>query len=322
MARKYAKDRPFKPGRRLWVFLVCFVISAASWMMITLSRDYTEFYKFRISFRNANSMEALLGDIPDSVRLEIRATGFDLLGFRARQILEIDYASIIRYSKDSVYYMLSNSRIRQLQKQLGENYEIISIRPDTLFLKLGKGERKKVPVRWMGNLYFQPPYYMADSPMVSPAFVEIFGPSSITDSIRFIQTEVVNFNNINSSFHKKVALRQPGIKGLSFRLDSVELVVAVQKFTEASFQIPVDVMNLPEGYVLKLVPKNVEVKCLIPFTKLNKISEENFKAWVDFATINKDEDRDVKVNVTTDATGLRQVRSEPERVEFILRVKK
>lgn len=291
--------------------------------MISLSRDYTEFYKFKVNFRNPNTSEALLGDIPDSIRLEIRAKGFDLLsGFRYKQTLELDYSNLSPYSRDSVFYMLSSTRIRQLQKQLGKDYEIVSVKPDTLFLKLGKGGKKKVQVRWVGTIDFEPPYYLIDSPLVNPAFVEVFGPSVVTDSIKFIQTETVNFKNINNSFRRKVALRKPAVKGLSFRVDSVELVVVAQKFTEASFHVPVEVKNLPEGYNLKLVPKHVEVKCMIPFAKLGRLSEADFTAWVDFASINKDEDRDLKVNVTTDVEGLRQLRSEPQRVEFILRIKK
>ena len=99
---------------------------------------------------------------------------------------------------------------------------------------------------------------------------------------------------------------------------NITATINVTKFTEASVELPIGVINLPEKYTLKAFPENVTVKYNVAFTNYEKVTPNLFKAVVDYSSIKPGSNK-LKVILTKQSPEIRAVKLYPEKVEYIIR---
>jgi YbbR domain-containing protein len=322
---KNSSNTPEKEGirlnRRVVTFLFCLLVSAFFWLTMSLSKDYTITLNFPVSYINLPSDKVISNNLPETINIDVKSNGFNLLIYKLKRkketvLIDVKDSKSLRIKNHN--YLLTNSRIDKVTSQF-DDIKVVKIYPDTIFLNFSKKITKTVPVKANLKLDFDKLYQQTDSVKLTPAFIKISGSADLIDKIKYVETEPVYLKNITDSLSLKInILNTPALKLIDLSQSSVQATVNVTKFTEATIELPIEVENLPSGYVLKLFPDKVSIKYNVAFENYEKINALQFRVVVDYLKIEPGSNK-LKVQLMKYPSEIRSVKMNPEKVEYIIR---
>ncbi|MGZ4058026.1 MAG: CdaR family protein, partial [Bacteroidia bacterium] len=276
-------------NRKLFTFFICVLVSVSFWLMMSLSKEYTITVSFPVSYVNLPTDKIIANHLPETIDIEIKSTGFNLLFYKIKQQRETVYLDIndaLPYTTKNHYYLFSNSRIDKITAQFSNEIKVLKINPDTIFLNYNKKITKSVPVIAKINIDFDNQYQLSDSIKIEPGFINISGAADVLEKIKYLETAPLNLKKVSKPLIVKLAiLKTPELKQIEFSQPAVLAIINVKKFTEASLELPITVSNLPHGYSLKTFPDKVTVKYNVAFDDYSTINAAQFRASVNYAKI-------------------------------------
>jgi len=317
------KPKRFRISRRLSIVLLCFFIAAIFWLLLALSKDYPATVSFPIVYKNLPGKKVIVNDLPDSVALDIRATGFRILAYnfsRNRKDLEIDVASRLlsgRQLQGEVLALPTKAFASDFAKQFGPDITITGYQPDSIIFYFSDLIVKRVAVNLIMDLSFDKQFDYAGEIKMTPDSVDVAGPPSIVNSLTQIDTDPIQLNNVKEAIHEEVGLKKHKI--LSYSSATVKVDVPVEKFTEGNVSVRIQPLNVQSGYSLKTFPDRVQIRYLVALSKYNEVKEQMFDVVVNAeATVNSPPDK-LKVEIVRYPTFIRSLTIDPEAVDYILR---
>ena len=309
-------------NKRVVTFLFCLLISAFFWVMMSLSKEYIIDLNFPVKYINLPVDKVFASHLSETIDLEIKSSGFNLLMFKLRQNNEtvlIDIKDAKPLPIKNHYFLLTNSRIDKITSQFSNDIKVLKMYPDTIFLNFNKKITKTVPVRPNLKIGFDKFYQQSDSIRLRPAFIKISGAADVIDKIKYVETEPMNLNSVSDSVSLKLKiLITPDLKLADLSALTVAASVNVTKYTEASIELPIEVENLPAGYGLKLFPDKVSVKYNVAFHNYEKINALQFHATVDYLKIESGSNK-IKIKLAEFPSEISAIKLNPEKVEYIIR---
>ncbi|HYQ57546.1 MAG TPA: hypothetical protein VEP89_09390, partial [Draconibacterium sp.] len=99
--------------------------------------------------------------------------------------------------------------------------------------------------------------------------------------------------------------------------EEVLLQIEVEKYTEKQIPISIKVINKPDDINVKLFPSELTLNCLVGLSEFDNISNADFRAVVDYASINNGESR-LKVKITDKPSFVEITRFSPESIEYLI----
>ena len=309
-------------NKRVVIFLFCLIVSSFFWLMLALSKEYTIEIYFPVQYINLPPDKVIANNLSETIDIELKSNGFNLLFYKLKEKKEtvlIDFKDAKRMPPKNNYFLLTNLRIDKIKNQFSENFKILKIYPDTIFLNFNKKISKRVPV--IANLTFtlDKQYQQCDSIRLNPAFVIISGAADNIDKINHLVTETVNLKDVSDSISLKLAiLKTPTLNLVELSQLSVQANVNISKFTEGNMELPIEIENLPKGYSLKLFPDKVSIKYNVAFENFEKINAMQFNASVNYLKIEPTSNK-LKILLLKYPTDVRAIKINPEKVEYILR---
>jgi hypothetical protein len=139
--RKLTKKGVSLLNKNVIMFAFFLFLAFIFWYLNSLSKEIKDDFKFSASFINVPKGRIISDDPPSKLILEIRGQGYSLLKYKFstnRNKLLVDLSKVsfkrIPYAKPTRYFVISSGLISSFKRQLGNGFEIISIKPDTIFL--------------------------------------------------------------------------------------------------------------------------------------------------------------------------------------------
>jgi hypothetical protein len=314
--RKNHRARP-----KLIVFLVCLAISILMWLFIELMKDYSDEVKYNITFTNMPKDLILTNSGDSLLHIGLRAQGFELLEARytlKNRQLTIDLSALkIRQTADGyTAYLPSAQVIEQLKTQIRFKNEIAYIKPDTLFFSFSEIFKKQVPVIPDIDFSIGSQYDITDSLTFRPQMVTVSSIKNIIDTIRFVKTQRINLDEIDSV----VKMHVPLFKGhnanlIRYSTDSVSISLKVEEVTEEGYTVPIE--TNPKGENIKIFPDKAEIVCRVPLSEFPYINRNDFAAEVVFDR-NATSQKTLKIKVAKSPKNIRVLKTIPAEVEYII----
>jgi YbbR domain-containing protein len=308
-------------NRRVITFLICLLISVFFWSLMTLAKEYSITVRFPVDYVNLPTDKVVSNNLPETVDIEIRAKGFNLLAYKFRQrheTIAIDINDAKPLNNKNVYFLLSNSRTDKITSQFSNDIHVLRINPDTMFINFNKKVSKLVPVKCNLSLLFNKQYNLTDSISIEPQYITVAAEAEVINKIDFVETQPVTLQNISSSKTIKLpVIKAPDFKHVEFSNMFVKATINVTKYTETSLDLPVEIENLPPGYTFKAFPDKVGVKFNVAFKNYEKITPSDFRAVVDYKKIDQESNK-LKVQLVKLPAGIRNVKLVTEKVEYII----
>jgi len=316
-----------KLDRRFLVFLFFLILSTIFWFLNELSKDNTTLIAYPVKYNNIPANKVLVRELPKEFNLLVRAGGFSLLKHKLTGRLTPIVFDISHYSYNissdtstSKFFILTSNSIARINQQFGSDLEVLDISPDTLVFEFDERYRKKVPVRSNIKVEFGKQYMPGGKIVSEPDSVTISGAGIVIDTIDFVETELQEFTEVEQDLQKNIGLIP--IERVDFSTRKVMINVPVERFTEARFNVPLDVINIPDTLVLKTFPGTINVTCRVPLSEYDKLTVNLFRAVVDYSVVESgNHTNKLKVKLTSAPDYVTNIQIYPISVEFIVEKK-
>jgi hypothetical protein len=307
-----------KSNKKLRVFLLFLLLSFLFWTLIKLSREYISEVEFGLSYTDVPKNKLIQNEPSERINLTLKTTGFKLLryGFKPK-VLEYTLTEIDRKS-GTEYYSETSSNINFLQAQLSAETVVLNAEPDTLFFDLGVRKSREVKVVSEVDFEFKNGFNFVQPVKMEPQLVTISGPEKVINTINEVYTQDVTFQDLSSSFSRKVGLIPPN-DAVEISVQEVNVIGEVDKITDGSFSIPFEVINLPRNYLISTYPKEVKVVFQVALKDFNKIPENSFRVQCDYK---KSEDNNLDYlipQVVEKPEIIFDVKVIPNKIEFLIK---
>lgn len=266
---------------------VLFLSMAFFILIITkLSQNYTNTLRFEIETVNVPA-EIVLINRNSTLDISFKADGFKWLSyvFNSPKI-KIDFKkdSLIRTTD---YLFRINDNKKKLNSYLPKTAESILYNTEGLVFEFDLNYTKMTPVKLVKNIEFSNGFDIVDSIKISPQKVKLIGPKSILDTVEFVSTKRVELKKVNSSKNITIDLDFKAYNSsIKSNVSKVDLSFEVDKFTEGSFLVPLELINKPKTTKVTYFPKNATVVYYTTLNHFNSVRESDFKVIIDYNTIN------------------------------------
>lgn len=314
MAKRFFKN--YK-NNKLKLFLFFLLVASIFWVLTKYSREFTASMVANITYQNIPETTTLAKDTPHQLSFDLTANGFEILFYKLRKpsinIPVVDY-----YNKDKEGFTLSrNELLKHINKSFNRYLEVKNLSLDQLTVHLDRIVLKKVKVKAKTDIEFKTGFKALDNIVLVPDSVTISGPEGSLKNIEFVITKTLTLRNVDKNISEKIAIASPADQVVAIKPSEVTLNWTVSEFSQGQFSLPVEVINLPPGIELKLVPQTVSVSFDMALQDFASVSVENFRVVCDYSQRNKEENF-MLPKLAKKPDGAVNIVLEPKKIDFFV----
>ena len=308
-------------NRRVLVYFFFLLLAILFWFLTAMNKEYTAPISYPVRYFKFPEKKVLVNDMPDRLELEVNASGYTLLRYKLQSridpiIFDVESFSLNKVLGDpAMMYILSSIANERITRQLND-IEILNISPDTLFFQFADKVSKRVPVRPDLDITFEKQYMQVGPYLVEPDSVTISGPEVIIDTVNIAVTEPVTMTDVNRSFDMELAMQS--LYKIEYDPLEVWIQVPVEKFTEASLKVQIEVINMPDSLLLRPFPPSITVNCQIGLSAYETLNEHLFRAVIDYAEVGSMLGNKLQVKIIKMPVYIQSVNFTPKSVEYIV----
>jgi hypothetical protein len=284
----------FNPGNKekVFTFLICLGLSFFLWFLNSLEKHYTDRISVPVNYINLPKNKKSSGQLPQKLDMTVSATGYTILQHKLKLLVShllLDVDELTDHNLEnkyiSKYTIATNKHKEEIARQISNDMEIISIRPDTIFFNMSLVIEKKIKVRPVVKLTFYKEFNLKSPPFTNPDSIWVRGPQNILDTMKAVNSRPYSFQNLSHNLLRQLKLDL--LPEITSNTKEVLLNIPVEQYTEATFEIPIKVLNSPDSLLIKTFPSKAKVSCKIGLSEYNKLNGDNFMAVINYKDISR-----------------------------------
>ncbi len=260
------------------MFLLAFLVSLTIWFLINLSKNYERNVIVHVSYTNLD--HGTFVKKTDSVlKVKIEGSGFSLMTQKLHDLnVNIDTQKV----NDTWVWEADDS---ELYKLFSKSISVKNVLPKTIHFEVKTLSSKKVPI--IPEVKVKPKLgYGITSHSFTKDSVYVYGEEGVVDSITFIKTNSLVFENSSESIQGQVALKYAN-KGIEIDAKKIGYSYEIEQFTQGEFSVDVKIKNALTSKRITIFPKVVQVQFQGPLSQFSKYEAEGFSVYVDVNDINE-----------------------------------
>jgi len=308
-----------KSNKLYYTFILFSFLSVIFWFMTKLSKEYDSSIKYPVSYINLPSNKLLQEKPSEYIDVRIKATGFKLISSKVSpRKLTIDASNIYGKSLTNYYLLLSQQKL-SVQKQLNTGVKVAYFIKDSVHFKLGVLNQKKVIVKLISDLLFEEGFELNNSISIQPDSILLTGPKSTLDTISSVSTGLLQKKELNVSINEFLDIKEfnPD-SNVSAEKDKVLITASVERFTEGSVEVPIKVINIPDGKQINTFPKFVKVTYRIALSNFNKIDSSTFLIECDYGISENNNLPYLIPKLIGSSSMIKNARISPQKIDFLI----
>lgn len=304
--------------------MLCVAISSLLWTLLKFSEEKEEELNVKVEFFNFPKDQILVNELVQSFPVKIKAQGFELisqgLGF-SKPTVKIDLSKVRVLKKGDVnqYVWLPKHNGQDVIRAFNLEINSIEYPVDTVKVRFSPRVVKELVTKFNYSIEKLTDHYIVGKALESPSSVKVSGAKSILKNIDTIYSELVKFDRLESDLNADYSLLK--VKGMdSIFTDSIEVYMGVESIEPFSFEVPIEVRNVPDSLRLKLFPNEVEIHFSCGTKEYVNYNPQSFQPYIDYNDINPSFNK-MSIKLDNPPKGIRDIRVEPFNVEYLLRSK-
>lgn len=262
-------------------FVFILISTAAIWFVLQLSKSYTT--QLQLNYSIINLPKEYKIEKEQKLSTYITSNGLNLLYLNLiNPEINIDYSE---FTKSYDFISIDESGLNNListQLELDKNqieaHNLLKLDYYKLF-------SKKIEVFPKLDLTFQPGFDTIQDIQYSPSQITIYGREDALSSIDSVFTNPIIHRNIKDSISSQIVLNLVELDYDQVNTNVINYTILVDRFTEKTITLPVEVINLPSDTNISIYPKQLEVSFELPLSKYNQVSAKNFKLICDYSRV-------------------------------------
>lgn len=298
---------------RAWPILFSLGVAVVLWFTVSMRETYTVSVESPIRILTLPERQALREAPLSTARVQYQGVGWDLLSLIRRP------PEIPIFADGEEVNLLSAA---SEASQLPVGVSVQGVQPQTIELSLETALTRRLPIRLVGDLDFEPGYGLLVPPRLQPDSVDVRGARSVLQGFDAWPTQNFTLDALHGPVTAAVPLSDTLQSVVGLEVERTQVTLDVAQFTEGTRMLPVRVQGVPPGVSsVRLIPSRVRATFLVP-TDGNHyddaLESENFYAVVDYADIARDSTAGA-VPVTPyipDGLLVQEVRLEPRQLEY------
>lgn len=233
--------------------------------------------------------------LPDTVMIEVRDAGARLNAYHRDPLrLTIDLRPYIHGTKGTIH-IPSDVLRRSISDILQGTSKLVDTDPEEITCTYFTEQEKTMVLAFAGDITLANEYQLVGEPSLSQKRVKIYGQDKALNTLDTIYTAPVDWTDLCDTVVRRVPLAVP--KGMRAETDSVEVRIIAERFTEKKMLVPLHVRNVPEGYRIRLFPKEVEVNVRVGINHFGQVQASDIHATCTYMPERK-ETMDVEIQYT------------------------
>jgi hypothetical protein len=301
-----------KTDRAILIF--CIGIAFVFWLVTKLSYSYSSSLIIKLNYMTPPD-KVFTYSPASHLDVDVRGSGWELLGlfFSDKEpTMEID-------ATNEDIKKIGISVLRNQITDYVPSSNIVAIRPEYLSIQTEQAATKIVPIALDQQVSLAPLHQYKDSLKIKPNHVEIKGPASVLKDINTWPTTPLIMQNVKKNILVDLSLRRPSNNSITFDVKEVQCIAKVEETTEKEIEVPIKILNAPEGLLLVILPEKITVACRVGLSEYKQISALDFEATIDFATIDLSATEKIPVQLKKYPKTARNINFKPQKVDFIIR---
>lgn len=296
------------------VLITCIGIALIFWVLVKLTQQYTSKKPVRFTYEAPEGL-ALAKLPPDDVEATLKGTGWHLV---------FEYLSSkhipVRFNIDSPgAFRLNRAQLRgEILAALTSNeLDITEINYDEINLRAEEKIEKRVPVRRLFQLHFDPAYHLAAPVRFEPDSVSLVGPISLVSRYSSWPTDSLEIKDLTTTLSTPIKLQAPPPE-IQLNPQSVQVEVPVEAYTEKSVFVPVQINNPPADSI-KVFPDKIKVTFVVGLSRYDSVQYTDFLIEADLkeASVNQGKNT-VPVSLSRTPGFVKNVLLSRNSVEFFI----
>lgn len=306
-----------KTNREFLIFLFFLALSGTFWLMMTLNESYEQEVLIPVHYVDVPKNIVVTSGETDTVRVTVSDKGIILATYLfGNEItpIRIDFKT---YSHGNGQGIVSQAELkRMVVNKLAASSKFVNVKPERLVFYYNNGEKKRVPIKYSGQVLPADLYYMAEV-KYDPDSVTIFASREKLDSISDVHTESLNYTDVRDTLNIQAQLRR--IAGVKMVPEAVNISFRTDVLTETSIgNIPVKGINMPEGKVLRTFPAKVRVRFVTGISRYRQMSPNDFEVIADYNEIEKNPSSKCNIKLSRVPEGITRVKLDTTQVEYLI----
>ena len=303
--------------RRYHIVIASILFAILTWISVNLRDEYTVVRHFPVVLENIKEGKALKHQLPRNVNVRFRGTGWSLAGLYL--LPDMNY-SIDLSTVGSDDFMITGRELLEHIK-LPIALQTLDVKPDTIILALDDYKEKRVPVVTNLMISFKEGYGQVGSTRVVPESVVVGGSRIMIENITSWLTDFTRLDQLHAPVDAELPLDESSTYSVKLLNRSVHLTIDVQPFAEKTFiGVPVTGLSTPPNREVIFIPPRMDIIVRGGIDQLAKLSNEDFKAAVNYQTLVQDSAASV-VPVLKAPEEVNVISKKPERFQYIIRKK-
>ena len=272
-------------SREFFVFLFFFFIAGGFWLLQTLNNDYEAEFSIPVRLRGVPNNTMITSEPVSELHIKVKDKGTVLLNYmlgKSFYPVSLDFSDY--KAVDNHVRIYASQFEKKVLSQLNVSTRLLSMKPDTLEYIYATGMSKLVPVRLSGTVGAGRQYYLSDT-IFKPDSVLAYAPEGVLDTITAAYTQPVKQENVSDTLRQQVSLLAR--RGVKFVPASIEMI------------LPVDIYT-------------------VGLSRFREITADDFHINVSYEELLRLGSDKYTVKLRNIPDGVKQVRFNPEQVDFLI----
>ena len=304
------------------VLILCFITAFFLWVVYTLSNEYTTYFRFPMEVETNLEGHTNISRSDNTLFIRGTARGFYIIRNTWRKRIppvqifaDRELLHEVPESEDE-FYLLSANIDNLVNDALSTDLELETVLSDTIRLRYPREHFKKVPVRFVSDLSYQPQFMSFEPVRLTPDSVLVYARESYLEIIEEVKTRKITLGNLSQSVEGIARLEIPENTRLSHA--ESEYRIPVLRYVEMSFQVPVTTRNVPYRRELFILPDLVTIQFRCPFREAGGITSEDFRLVVDYKDFVQKESGKIIPVLETSLNTISHITLAPQFVDGII----
>lgn len=300
-------------------FFICILLAAMAWLLIKLSDDYSVSYPFKVQFVNVPKDQVLEMTEDSTMNVSFKSDGYNLLELmltgRLKQV-KVDLSRVKKINLGEDRFRIPTTELKEhVALQLNASEASINFSAANLSIQYKSLIKKKVTIDPDLRLQFKSQFGLYRVEVV-PSEVFIYGTREMVDSITTLRTEPINLSNLDSDQKLTVGLVNPLPGKLSIVPDQIKINLDIQKYTEFSIKVPIDVSQISPA--IKTFPTETTVYYNMFLKDYKELTPDQFKVVPDVKNLKLRNVKFLNLRLLNKPQDAHNARLDPVSVEFII----
>lgn len=298
-------------------FLLFLLLAIVIWIFAQFSKQYNEVIEIPVEYINAPLNIYITEENPDKLKLQMLATGFKLSYFSMfPPTLQVDISKA-RQEDGEITYVFDENR-DEIQTQLGITFDQSHFVSDQLRIQYQHRKEKRVPVYSQVSIEFAVGYAATEELKINPDSITVSGPDNILDTLNQLHTKKLNLKGINHDLNGSVAIDTANLSKVNLYKEQVNYTLDVEKFTEGRVEIPIDLINVPEGRNVVIFPKKILLFYQVNLKDYASIIPSDFRVVCDFSEHKGNQDFLIP-KIVKNPENVTNLRLNEKKIQFIIK---